>query len=443
MKLASSIIICSRLSSRRVPNKALKEINGKPCLYHLLDRLLMGTIPVIVAVPLEERDLWNDTFSKYKDRVKFYFGSESDPLKRMYDAAEWYEVKHVIRITHDKIFINMDDVYKMLGVYMKKALEYAYSSTLTSGCGFEIIAATALKKAKEKYKGVEHISYAIKAVTKNIYDVDFSDNYRTHRLLIDYPEDFTMMETLLACLGNRCSQKMVFEFLDEQDWLTRINRLPELTVYTCGFNAEKYIETAMGSVFMQSIFPRCEFILVDDHSIDRTPFYMSRFASQHENVKYIRNGKNLGLASSSNVALKHARGKYIVRLDADDFFVGAYALRDLLTEIKTREVDAIYPNNYFGDYGVIQPGKEQHHIGGAIFKTRAVNHVKFTEGLRGYEGYDFFGRARALLDVGYLNRPVFFYRQHGASMSKNDLSERKRIKDKIEKDVYEKTVPKH
>jgi glycosyltransferase involved in cell wall biosynthesis len=188
----------------------------------------------------------------------------------------------------------------------------------------------------------------------------------------------------------------------------------------------------MQSVESQEGFARFEYILLDDHSSDKTFQAMARFKAKHQNVKLIRNVRNLGLASSSNVALKEARGKFIMRLDADDYFVHKTSLREMLGEINQRPLDAIYPANYFGSMTRIQQPEENHHIGGAIFRAAALNHVKFTEGIRGLEGLDLYARARDQLKIGYFSRPIFFYRQHEGSLSKTNLDERAKIKTRIE-----------
>lgn len=433
MATLNSIIICSRLNSRRVPRKALKKINGKPALYHLLDRLLKSEIPIILAVPLSESKEWGKVLTDYP-MVSIHYGSADDPLKRMYHAATKYDVNHVIRITHDKIFINENHLHSAFDQYMKKALDYLYSSTITPGCGFEIISRKALREASRLYKKVEHISYAIKAITKNQMDMDFSleyNEFQDERLLLDFPEDFEKMELIMAGLGNDCSQKNAFLYLTNHDWISDINKMPRLTIYTCAYNAEKWIEQCMGSVETQVGFKDFEYILIDDHSTDNTAYKMAEFASRFKNIKYIRNGENIGLASSSNEALKEARGNYIMRLDADDFLCFPYSAQRLLNEIETRDKDVIYPNNYFGAWGAVQKGHEFNHCGGAIFKTRAINHIKFTSKLRGHDSLDVFERAKNVLEVGYLNQPTFFYRQHDESLSKNDLVERKRIREKI------------
>jgi len=424
--MSIGFIICARLNSRRVPGKALAEVNGRPLLNHLVDRLKKTRLPVIVAVPEAESDIWEPWLRK-NPGVHMWIGHDENPLARIYDAAIDFRLKTVIRVTHDKVFVDPDEVLKAVVEFQNKKLDYLYSSTLTDGTGFEIISLDSLAQAHEQFDQVEHISYAIKAVTENIWDMPFKAE-KNVRLLCDYEEDLVFLETVLATLGNDCTKKQVESFCRTQRWVNELNRLPQLTVYTCGYNAQEWIQEAMESVAAQENFRRMEYILIDDCSTDRTMFLMAKFKSKYPNVKLYRNPKNIGLASSSNVALKNAKGKFIIRLDADDYFVSPTSCRELISEISSRNVDVIYPANFLGSTSIVQQPDDQHHVGGAIFKTAALNHLKFTDGMRGYEGLDLYARAREQLRVGYFSRPIFFYRQHGSSMSKTNLEEREAIK---------------
>lgn len=427
----AAFIVCARLQSRRVPNKCLTVINGRPLLNHLIDRLQKAELPVIVAVPSAEYGAWEPWFYNGVSNITTFHGHDSDPLARLYDAAVKNGIDTVIRVTHDKIFVDPENVKAALEQFASKKLDYLYSSSLTQGCGFEIISIDALALAREKFTDVEHVSYAIKAVTQNSWDMPFQGE-KNIRLLCDYEEDITFLETVLSTLGNNCSKNDVEKFCRTQKWVNDLNRLPKLTIYTCAFNSQEWVTDAMESVAVQEGFKNFEYILIDDHSRDLTMFRMARFKSSRPNIKLIRNQQNLGLASSSNIALKHARGKFIIRLDADDYFISKTSCRELMSEISARPVDAIYPANYYGSQNIIQQPEEQHHVGGAIFKTSALNHIKFTDGMRGFEGVDVYARAREQLKIGYFSRPTFFYRQHPNSLSKTNLEERERIKRSIE-----------
>jgi len=428
--MRAAFVVCARLQSRRVPNKCLTIVNGKPLLTHLTERLSAAGIPVIVAVPSEEYGRWEPWFHDHGDRVISYHGHDNDPLARIYDAAIENGIDTVVRVTHDKIFVDHNDVRAALEQFHTKKLDYLYSSTLTQGCGFEVISIDALGLAREKFTDVEHVSYAIRAVTDNIWDMPFRGE-KTARLLCDYEDDLVLLETVLSTLGNDCTKQMVENFCKTQKWVNDLNRLPRLTIYTCAYNAEEWVTAAMESVESQEGFKNFEYILIDDCSTDRTMFRMARFKSRYSNVRLIRNQFNVGLASSSNIALKHARGKYIIRLDADDYFISNTSCRELMSEIGARPVDAIYPANYYGSVNTVQQPEQQHHVGGAIFRTSALNHIKFTDGMRGLEGADVYVRAREQLRIGYFSRPTFFYRQHDTSLSKTNLGEREKIRQSL------------
>lgn len=436
MDKLTGIVICSRSNSQRIPNKPFVHINGIPIIVHLVKRLLPTKLPIFVAVPHADYEMYYVIFKAFLEQypqVSLVTGSASDPLARMASVAKKFKLDNVVRITHDKIFVEPADILSSLDILSESNLDYLYSSKFIDGSGFEIISSHALIQASKAFKKVEHIGYAIRCITSRVSNLGDIQKYpNSHRLLIDYPEDLKVIKILLGTLGNECSLKQALEYLDANPWVSEMNRLPLITIYTCAYNADRWIRKAMGSVAMQSVFKDCEYLLIDDASTDKTSYYMTQFCSNYKNAKWLYTIQNQGLASASNMALSNARGKYIIRLDADDYFTSRDSLKLLATTIDSSTHDVIYPDNYFGSFKKIQPGSECHHVGGAIFRTRAANHIKFTEGLRGYEGYDFFTRAKSQLNIGYLNKPVFFYRQHPDSMSKTNLEMREKIKETID-----------
>jgi spore coat polysaccharide biosynthesis protein SpsF (cytidylyltransferase family) len=431
--MKTAFVICSRSDSSRVPGKPHRHINGKTLLQHLIERCLKSGYPVIVAIPHRDYEDYKYLKELYKNDVHVAFGNANDPLERTRQMCDEFELDTVIRVTHDKVFVDPVAVKILMDHYGKGGLDYVYSGTFIDGASFEVISAQSIRDASAKFKNVEFISYAVRCVTDRIKAVDLSKVFKSdHRLLVDYPEDLKVLELIFHSLGNDCSLNEAVTFLDQHQWISRINRTPKITVYTCIYNAEKWLYKAMGSVSSQNIFGECEYLLVDDCSHDQSAILMSKFASIYKNSQWFKNPKNVGLASSSNFALTRARGRYIIRLDADDFFTDDHALERLYMEAEKTGADVVYPANFFGSYKKIQKGNEKHHVGGALFRTRAANYIKFTDGLRNLEGLDFFVRAKDQLKVAYLDKPIFYYRQHDTSMSKTNLVERAAIQERIE-----------
>jgi len=427
----SGIIICSRLDSSRLPNKAVTNIIGIPLIEHLIKRLIPSGIKIYIAVP--KHDFMAYIFlSKYKE-VEIYPSLQSnDPLKRMHECAEYFGIKQIVRISHDKIFVNYPDINAAINYLCDNKLDYVYSSKFIAGSGFEVISAKALEKASSKYSKVEFIGYAIRSVTNKIGEFNPRHPSGDYRLLIDYPEDLKLMEVLFSTLGIDCNLVDAVKYLNVNPELKFINKLPKLTLYTCVYNAEEFIERCMSSVCKQRCFRDIEYIIIDDCSTDNTLEKIAKLSVKFKNIRWIKNNKNLGLASSSNIALKEARGKYIMRLDADDFFVSIHAIESMVKAIENTGADVIYPHNYFGSFDKIQDGNESHHVGGAIFNKNAINHIKFTDGLRGYDGLDVFTRSKNQIKIDYLEKPIFFYRQRPGSLSKSNPKLRAKIKSQIE-----------
>ena len=95
----------------------------------------------------------------------------------------------------------------------------------------------------------------------------------------------------------------------------------EISVLISAFNQEKYIARCLRSLINQTFnHEKFEIIIVNDGSSDRTLFVAELFKSPKNSfIKIINNKKNLGLPSSLNKAINLSKGKYIVRIDSDDW----------------------------------------------------------------------------------------------------------------------------
>lgn len=83
------------------------------------------------------------------------------------------------------------------------------------------------------------------------------------------------------------------------------------------YNGAQYLEQAITSVLNQT-FQAFEMLVVDDQSDDTTPDILNAFASADPRVKVLKAPIRQGLTLNLNLALKHAQGDYIARMDSDD-----------------------------------------------------------------------------------------------------------------------------
>lgn len=84
------------------------------------------------------------------------------------------------------------------------------------------------------------------------------------------------------------------------------------------YNAEKYLASAIESILSQT-FRDFEFIIVDDGSNDASWKIIREYQRKDPRIRPLRNRSNLRTTKTLNRGLKKAKGKYIIRMDADDW----------------------------------------------------------------------------------------------------------------------------
>jgi len=99
--------------------------------------------------------------------------------------------------------------------------------------------------------------------------------------------------------------------------------LPLVSVIIIFFNAEKFFDEAIASVFAQT-YPNWELLLVDDGSTDNSPAIAWRYAERFpDQVCYLEHAdhQNHGMSATRNLGIRRASGAYIAFLDADDVWL--------------------------------------------------------------------------------------------------------------------------
>lgn len=84
------------------------------------------------------------------------------------------------------------------------------------------------------------------------------------------------------------------------------------------YNCQKYLKTSIESILCQT-FRDFEFIIVDDGSTDGSWKIIEGYKQKDTRVITLRNKYNIGMSGTLNKGLSIAKGKYIIRMDADDW----------------------------------------------------------------------------------------------------------------------------
>lgn len=97
-----------------------------------------------------------------------------------------------------------------------------------------------------------------------------------------------------------------------------MSKNPAISIVMPIYNAEKYLKQAIDSLINQD-FHNFELICVNDGSKDSSLSILEDYAKQDNRITII-NKANTGAGDSRNIGIKQAKGKYLLVLDADDFF---------------------------------------------------------------------------------------------------------------------------
>jgi glycosyltransferase involved in cell wall biosynthesis len=95
--------------------------------------------------------------------------------------------------------------------------------------------------------------------------------------------------------------------------------MEKVSVYIPTYNRSELLTRAVMSVLNQT-YKNIEVIVVDDCSTDATKEVIAGLLVMDSRLSYYCNETNSGACVSRNLAIKHAKGRFITGLDDDDYF---------------------------------------------------------------------------------------------------------------------------
>lgn len=191
------------------------------------------------------------------------------------------------------------------------------------------------------------------------------------------------------------------------------------------YNAGAWLGETMESALAQS-YPDVEVVIVDDGSTDAaTQALLHNHSWPRTRVFFKGNG---GVASARNMAISHARGHYILPLDADDRIAPSYVEKAVRVLDQEPEVGIVYCRaTKFGDeqgpwqlpdYTLRELVIDNVIFVSSLFRREDWGRVGgFSETLKmGVEDYDFWVKIVGLgREVRQLDEALFHYRVGHAS----------------------------
>ena len=211
MKTNRTVIVQCRLSSTRLPGKALKDLCGKPVLAYVLEAMhKVKADHYFVATDEASYEQLLPVCKQYD--FECFAGSLDDVLGRFISLLDTIKTKTVIRATADNPFLFYEAAEESAALFEEKNsgkghCDYLTYSGLPHGSGVEVFSADSLKKAatetQEPYDH-EHVGPALYN-HKESYICEFVPaprryNYPELRTTIDTYSDFLRTVSMMTYL---------------------------------------------------------------------------------------------------------------------------------------------------------------------------------------------------------------------------------------------------
>ena len=307
--LKIGVIIQARTDSVRFPRKVLQLIEGKPLLWHVIQRCKQVNQKVIVATT--KRKIDNPIIKIAKEcGVDYYQGSKGNVLDRYYKTAKKFRLDIILRITADCPLIDPKISIRVIRPLQNKKYDYVGLHTFPEGLSTEGFTFKSLEKAWKNAKlssEKEHVTpYILDPENKfrksNIYG---KKEYSDHRWVVDYPDDLKFVRKVYSEIynGDIFYTNDVIKLLKKKPEITKLC-LPHLryegyfkTIKDEGYahiskNDLKRIDYAVNSIEKMSGGRNFNFINSEFQQIFRGPIFACYFVKYkkmdvYNSIKYV------------------------------------------------------------------------------------------------------------------------------------------------------------
>lgn len=232
----TTAIIQARLGSTRLPGKVLMNLNGKPLIQRIINRLhyCKQIDNIVLATTTNTID---DNLVEWckKNYIPCFRGDEKNVLKRYFDAATAYNADIIVRITADDPFKDPKIIDSVIDMLKNNKLDFAFNNSPLSfpeGLDTEVFTYLALKKAYEANTTdfeKEHVTQYFyhnpnKFRMKNFaYEKDIS----FMRLTVDTKQDFDLAEKIYEDLspeGQMFYLSDIISLFEKKPYLLELNK---------------------------------------------------------------------------------------------------------------------------------------------------------------------------------------------------------------------------
>jgi spore coat polysaccharide biosynthesis protein SpsF len=229
-------VIQARMGSTRLPGKVLLPLAGKPLLARMVERVeaareLDGLVIATTTAP-EDQPLVALASSL---GVPVYRGHPTDLIDRHLGAARALEADAVAKIPSDCPLIDPDIIDAVVTRFRRGDVDYAsnlHPATYPDGNDVEVMTLAALERADREATRPHEREHTTPWLWDSgrfrVANVAWSrDLSMSHRLTIDYPEDYALIQATYEALWTASRPlfglREILDYLDQNPAVFRLN----------------------------------------------------------------------------------------------------------------------------------------------------------------------------------------------------------------------------
>lgn len=143
--------IIARTASTRLPNKVLREINGKKLIEYIIEKMknVSNLDAIYLCTSVDDDDQILLDIAK-ENGIKSYAGSRKSVIDRMLDVAKMENADNLVRVTGDNVFTDEFFLDRMIEEHNNHhMMDYTRTEYLPLGVTAEVINVSALERCYE------------------------------------------------------------------------------------------------------------------------------------------------------------------------------------------------------------------------------------------------------------------------------------------------------
>ena len=234
-------IIQARMGSTRLPGKVMKDLAGKPVLWHIVNRAKRSKLSqtILVATTTNpEDDVIESACNTWG--IPVFRGSSDDVLQRYCDAVKYLEagrtkVDYIIRITGDCPLIDPAIIDEVVHAAVSEKYDYVSNTdppSFPDGLDVEVFCRSALFSACKNATLIsehEHVTpYIRKSEDFRKSNVTCQKNLSGLRWTLDNEEDYVFIKKIYDDIfknSKGLSMREVLNYLYDHPHLQKINEM--------------------------------------------------------------------------------------------------------------------------------------------------------------------------------------------------------------------------